>query len=115
MVFPRMDRKEEHKTEEESEIFPKSVLPFSKTRVCPQKNWCRMCPLSVFLYLLDMWSVEQKGGSRVSVFSLSLSLSLSLKGVVQIREKGVSTEAEGPVLGVALSSCYGKCRNGKSM
>ena len=40
----------------------------------------------------------------------SVSLPLS-QGCGQIREKGVSTEAEGPVLGVALSSSYGTCRH----
>ena len=52
-----MDRKEEHKegakTEEKTEKFPQRILPFSKIRVCPWRDWCRVCPLSEFLYFLD--------------------------------------------------------------
>ena len=52
----RMDRKEERREgadRRKEREFPQRILPFSKIRVCPRKNWWGVCPLSEFLYLLD--------------------------------------------------------------
>ena len=45
------EKKKEHQQRAKKSVgSPKRILPFSKTRVCPWKDGCRIGPLSVLLY-----------------------------------------------------------------